>query len=393
MKNTSCLLSRGLSALFCATALVSSQAIAEADYPFEEGYEELEYVDTGYTNVEGVGRRGAYFDSGVPGQYEVKIETKILAHESFNKLGEGWQWLIGSCAKAEDKTYFGRMEPLYFNFGRACVGARYRYTGSVLNIGEEYEIEASTGARGDESGLSLTINGDPVTLTKDETTADLKDFSEEQADNGYTMFVGNSNEAGAHFNPFDGRIYYLKIWVKDELVRNYVPCRNPDGVVGMWDRVNGTFTASIDALHPFLAPEDPSEDPIQDAIDKGAGVILSEYPEDGEIADEGATFMHDGKIWSVKNGGYIFVETDGRLEQVIKEPVISGFDNSAEGKGFVLTVDSFEGFTYYLISADNVQFNEQATDESKDGTGEALTFETKPNGEKRFYKLSVSETK
>ena len=51
-----------------------------------------------------------------------------------------------------------------------------------------------------------------------------------------------------NFNPLDStrqsisRLYYFKIYVEDELVRNFVPCyRKSDSVIGMYDTVNGVF--------------------------------------------------------------------------------------------------------------------------------------------------------
>lgn len=377
---------RSLSVLFGAAMLMTVPAFAEegpmidlSDYDFE-----VEYV--------GMGEGGSWIGTGINGQYGIRVEA-VLCDYSY----EGYQWVLGSTKEGANTV--GRIDPLYINWGAPCLGSRSLYqSGYPLETGVKYYFDSFVGSNAEAEDWYLRVGKDPENMQ--ELTLAVKDGTEgyttyEGKDNGSQLFLGCSNEAMGLIgnNYFKGRIYSFKIWVNDELKRDYVPCRQKsDGAIGLFDRVKNGFYPSI-SKSPFVAPENPSEDPIQDAIDKGAGVILSEYPEDGEIADEGATFMHDGKIWFVKNGGYIFVETEGRLEQVIKEPVISGFDNSAEGEGFVLTVDSFEGFTYDLISADNVQFDGQATDESKDGTGEALTFETKPNGEKRFYKLSVSETK
>ena len=40
------------------------------------------------------------------------------------------------------------------------------------------------------------------------------------------------------------RINYCKIYENDTLIRDYVPCINPNGVAGMYDKVNDTFTSS-----------------------------------------------------------------------------------------------------------------------------------------------------
>lgn len=48
-----------------------------------------------------------------------------------------------------------------------------------------------------------------------------------------------------------GRLYWLKIRHNGALVRDYVPCLQ-NGVAGVWDRVNGTFSASRSGT-PFVA--------------------------------------------------------------------------------------------------------------------------------------------
>lgn len=38
-----------------------------------------------------------------------------------------------------------------------------------------------------------------------------------------------------------GKLYSAKIYDGNTLVRNFIPCKNPDGVIGMWDDVNSVF--------------------------------------------------------------------------------------------------------------------------------------------------------
>ena len=51
-----------------------------------------------------------------------------------------------------------------------------------------------------------------------------------------------------------GKLWGLKIWEEGDLVRDYQPCVK-DGVVGVWDYVNGTFTGSMTATAFTAGPE------------------------------------------------------------------------------------------------------------------------------------------
>lgn len=43
---------------------------------------------------------------------------------------------------------------------------------------------------------------------------------------------------------FAGRLYYCQIFQNGEIVRDFVPCINPDGIVGLYDLVEGKFYRS-----------------------------------------------------------------------------------------------------------------------------------------------------
>ena len=59
----------------------------------------------------------------------------------------------------------------------------------------------------------------------------------------YSMFMfGRHVRSGSGFaNPFYGKIYYFKIYEAGVLTRNFIPCKNPSNVAGLYDTVNGVF--------------------------------------------------------------------------------------------------------------------------------------------------------
>ena len=49
------------------------------------------------------------------------------------------------------------------------------------------------------------------------------------------------------------KMYYMKIWESDELIRHYIPAKNADGVAGLYDVINNTFMVS-ETTEAFTAP-------------------------------------------------------------------------------------------------------------------------------------------
>ena len=53
------------------------------------------------------------------------------------------------------------------------------------------------------------------------------------------LFAQSESTGALHYS--SGRIFSCQITTADGLVRNFVPCKNPDGVIGMYDIVNDKF--------------------------------------------------------------------------------------------------------------------------------------------------------
>lgn len=54
------------------------------------------------------------------------------------------------------------------------------------------------------------------------------------------LYLCKANYSGGDF-PFVGKVYSVKISQNDTFARNFVPCKNASGVVGMYDTVSGQF--------------------------------------------------------------------------------------------------------------------------------------------------------
>jgi hypothetical protein len=103
--------------------------------------------------------------------------------------------------------------------GKAATANTIYDFATVLKVGEQ----------------SLTWNGEVI------GTNNISD----ELNTGYTMYIFALNQANEMKWPTQGRLYYLKIWDNDILVRDYIPCTNKEGIYGLWDRVNKTFSTSV----------------------------------------------------------------------------------------------------------------------------------------------------
>lgn len=70
--------------------------------------------------------------------------------------------------------------------------------------------------------------------------------------NTATTLFCYTNSSGTPGRFCQGTIYYFKLWQNGSLVRNMIPCINPNDVVGMYDLVNNVFYTTFSA-DPFVA--------------------------------------------------------------------------------------------------------------------------------------------
>lgn len=130
--------------------------------------------------------------------------------------------------------------PLYLDFGNYNT-SRATYSGATINTKYICIISKSLRAVYDENRTLLARN---TTLIS--------------ADNVTRLNARIFDTAGGFStNKLKGKVYYCKIWNGENLIRNFIPCKNPSNVAGMYDTVNkvfytnagtGTFTAGAEIV-------------------------------------------------------------------------------------------------------------------------------------------------
>ena len=81
----------------------------------------------------------------------------------------------------------------------------------------------------DKNKNVCTFNDDTITNTSSVATASAN------------MFLLALNNAGSAQYFLNAKLYSCDIYDNDVLVRDFVPCKNPSGVIGLYDVVNGVF--------------------------------------------------------------------------------------------------------------------------------------------------------
>ena len=207
-----------------AECSVSINAFTEEVSKLPEGYTQLEYIVAGSDRP--------YFDTGVMASADLRINAKVQP----SKVDDGGQNIVG------DKDYGVTNLKMYSGqYGNEIVynllGKENRNGSFKPIVGTDYLITM------DES-MGVSVNGATM-FTAIAGTAEASD----------SLLVCNRRYSSGELrnNGFEGRIYFLSLHKGTALVADYVPCTNPDGIVGMYDLVTATFHGS-EGTAQFTAP-------------------------------------------------------------------------------------------------------------------------------------------
>ena len=214
-----------------------------------EGYTKLDYITSTGTQ---------YIDTGYYWTHEnVKIYMDALV-----------------TSNSASQSLFGNEEPRdggrYFAIVPHGSGGTYNFytgqTGSVgsasITLNKRFHMECFTTTA---KSLTIVIDGvNKLTATYPGTIMTYANTTSTSADKGKIyIFTNHNSSSSAHTSQRIGgmRLYSFKMWDNDIMVRNFIPCKNTSGVVGLWDTTTkaffttptGTFTAGT-ALNGLEVP-------------------------------------------------------------------------------------------------------------------------------------------
>ena len=180
------------------------------------GYRRLEYIQSSGTQ---------YIDTGIIGSYD----TRVTADFEVLSIGSGTVFVFGSQANNNVRFCLGITSASVF---RSDYGTEY-ISGPSAATGTKYTA--------DKNRNVCTINGTAI-------NSNVQTFT--GTTNIYLFARSYSSLSYASL-----KMYGCKIYSNDVLVRDFIPCKNPSGVVGMWDDVNDTFYSNAGSGTFTAGPE------------------------------------------------------------------------------------------------------------------------------------------
>lgn len=171
-----------------------------------DGYTELTYIQSSGTQ---------YIDTG----FKPNQDTRVVGDMQFlNNTSGNPATLFGyrKSTSAQRYEFFQYNSLLYSPYNQSA-GSTISMTTNKISI--------------DKNKGTTLVNGSALsTIT----------YANFQCSGNLYLFALNNNGSVANVNG-NKRIYSCQIYDNGTLTRNFVPCKNPSGVVGMYDMVNNVF--------------------------------------------------------------------------------------------------------------------------------------------------------
>jgi hypothetical protein len=196
-------------------------------------------------------------DSGTPTGFEISIlkaADTIGNAAKYTKLeyiqSSGTQYVDTGFKPSSNTRIVIDMEPTSSSTG-FLFGSRVNSSANAQSNSFSFVNISGTSLRSDFGSVENSINISPLqrltidknknvtTVNGQSVTATSQTFS-----SSYNLYLLTVNTAGAVGAYVAAKIYACKIYDNGSLVRDYIPAKRSDGIVGLYDAINDTFTAS-----------------------------------------------------------------------------------------------------------------------------------------------------
>ena len=191
-----------------------------------EGYTELAWIESTGTQ---------YIDTG----FKPNNNTRVLASVANFLTTDKSTSVFGTRASSSSTDSFVLM---------VSSGGIYRsdYGSSKVSFASDVSFDGNIEI--DKNKAVTSMNGVSVTGEKNTFSAT------------YNLYLCGTNTGGSLSHGFKGKLYSCKIYDNGALVRNFVPCINPNGEVGLYDLVTAGFFGNS-GTGSFVAGAIPRELP------------------------------------------------------------------------------------------------------------------------------------
>ncbi len=197
------------------------------------GYTELQYIESTGTQ---------WIDTGFkPDQYtRVSLEFQATSNPSND-------WILGVRKSTNVDSYgamAGSSTSITSWFGTASV------TKTVSPITNRFNFDK---------------NKEETTISYDDGESVIISNSPSEFKSEYNLFLLNINLADSPANAaISGRLYSCKIYSDEQLVRDFIPCINPDGIIGLYDLEHSIFYENAGTGNFVSGPEIYEPEPKDD---------------------------------------------------------------------------------------------------------------------------------
>lgn len=184
-----------------------------------EGYTVLEYIES---------TRTQYIDTGYIPNPDTTMEAELLMTGTFTATPDGQLFGVGE----ENAAYV-----MNFGSGAGHANGVFPWFNTTYDSGATIEaFEITDEIRTNRNVLSVNIGS--VEWGSVTATVTTKTTTHTQS---LLLFGCKWQGVNNPFKSYNMRVFAWKIYDDNNLVRNFIPCTNPSGEVGLYDLVNGVF--------------------------------------------------------------------------------------------------------------------------------------------------------
>lgn len=164
----------------------------------------------------------------------------------------------------------------------------------------------------------------------------LVDFNSVTFVCNYPLFLCCFNNAGVTENMTALRIYSCQIYDNGTLVRDFIPCQNAIGTVGLWDTVNEVFYGNA-GTGTFIAGPEVAKEPIAPPNFR----VVSESDTEVTLSWDA---VEDAQGYLLRQSGGLIADTTDTTFAVAVQPFgyytfdLSAYNEHGEGKRSTLVV-------------------------------------------------------
>lgn len=182
-------------------------------------YTKLSYIENPLGNT-------AYINTGVSGTLRPLFTIDFMSYDDLASTNYGC--ILGSRQASNNNDW---------QLTTYCTSG----AGTLRLGGSSYNYNAHLPAKNTRFTASLTSSDYIV----DSTTYTVN--RQGSIGGGYNLYLFALNQANSVTQNGHGRLYSLKMYYGSHLLRDFIPCKNPSNVVGMYDLINETFYGSANS--------------------------------------------------------------------------------------------------------------------------------------------------